>query len=491
MSCIGPCRLGAALGEANQCCDTRPYSPALPKVAAGLALIATVLLPGSALAGPSQIIKVSGTNLDCSLVSPDATADLTAITRDRTDGNGFAFIDLGILPNDPAKPLISGGMDDPPLTPTGIHTTFDMAIDATGELVGSATVAATFTLTGRQRFRAVSQNGVQKGVFNDLSVVGTITATSGATSYTFDMADCVASTLSRMDQIHDPNGPKPGGAVPANDTSSGALPVAPGSQVHMQTGGASPDPETPCLVTFDDQVFEFGWGRTVWFTLKGTGGPITIDPGGSNFDTVVAAYVSAGAGLRQIACVDDNPSPISLQGRATIDTQLGATYLIQIGGVVGDFGSDSADFGRLRLSDLLAAIARTGMKSLASAGLFTSSSDGPRPESDRLEARGAAILRWTAGVPPRGFEPLISTLKGWRPRPLDDGGMGRPESTRGSDRAPTRVRAQAGGRETRKPISAPARNIAPMMAAMPPTRASPIARPFRPSTPARQTARNE
>jgi hypothetical protein len=25
-------------------------------------------------------------------------------------------------------------------------------------------------------------------------------------------------------------------------------------------------------------------------------------------------------------------------------------------------------------------------------------------------------------VPPRGFEPLISTLKGWRPRPLDDEG---------------------------------------------------------------------
>ena len=24
-------------------------------------------------------------------------------------------------------------------------------------------------------------------------------------------------------------------------------------------------------------------------------------------------------------------------------------------------------------------------------------------------------------VPPTGFEPVISTLKGWRPRPLDDG----------------------------------------------------------------------
>src|SRR4029079_2716703 len=26
-------------------------------------------------------------------------------------------------------------------------------------------------------------------------------------------------------------------------------------------------------------------------------------------------------------------------------------------------------------------------------------------------------------VPPAGFEPAISTLKGWRPRPLDDGGL--------------------------------------------------------------------
>ena len=28
-------------------------------------------------------------------------------------------------------------------------------------------------------------------------------------------------------------------------------------------------------------------------------------------------------------------------------------------------------------------------------------------------------------VPPRGFEPLVSTLKGWRPRPLDDGALAR------------------------------------------------------------------
>jgi hypothetical protein len=28
-------------------------------------------------------------------------------------------------------------------------------------------------------------------------------------------------------------------------------------------------------------------------------------------------------------------------------------------------------------------------------------------------------------VPPAGFEPAISTLKGWRPRPLDYGGIRR------------------------------------------------------------------
>ena len=49
------------------------------------------------------------------------------------------------------------------------------------------------------------------------------------------------------------------------------------------------------------------------------------------------------------------------------------------------------------------------------------------PRRSRSRTRGL--------VPPRGFEPLISTLKGWRPRPLDDGGRVPRESTRGP-RAP-------------------------------------------------------
>ena len=150
------------------------------KVASGLALITTLIAPGSALAGRSQIVKVSGVDISCELASADASGGLFAITRDRTDGGSFAFLDLFVEPNDPAATVLSGGMDDPPLTTSGLQTTFDMADDATGDVIGSASISALFTLTGAQRLRRVSQDGVQKGIFSTYSVTGTLTVTSGA-----------------------------------------------------------------------------------------------------------------------------------------------------------------------------------------------------------------------------------------------------------------------------------------------------------------------
>ena len=78
----------------------------------------------------------------------------------------------------------------------------------------------------------------------------------------------------------------------------------------------------------------------------------------------------------------------------------------------------------------------------------------PAAGRDRLGARGKAVLREkTAGVPPRGFEPLISTLKGWRPRPLDDGGQGRRESTRGSRGDPVDAPLGMGAMELRRAVA--------------------------------------
>jgi len=121
-----------------------------------------------------------------------------------------------------------------------------------------------------------------------------------------------------------------------------------------------------------------------------------------------------------------------------------------------------------------------------------------RGRVDRLDAAGPTVLRQkTAGVPPRGFEPLISTLKGWRPRPLDDGGMDGGSLPEGPGRTvPARLANpeavdQLGRCDSMNRMIAPARQPAPIIAARPPASAIPTARRSRPAIPAYQVARAE
>ncbi len=322
----------------------------IARFAAAFALLATLVAPGVAAAAPSQIVKVVGADIQCTLASARAAGSLFAIARDRSDGTSFAFIDLFVDPTDPAAPALSGGLDDPALTSTGVHSTFNMANDDTGDLLGSASVSATFTRTGSYRVRRVYQNAVQNGIFENLSVTGTITVTTATLSYTFDMSGCDATGQSRMDRSHHPNGPKPGGTTPANDLPAAATPVAAGTKLQQWTGGAALGSEAPCLMDFGGDIFDFGLGRTVWFSIQGTGRPITVDPSGSDFDTVVATYGSSAAGIEPIGCVDDDAIH-QAQGSLTFDTTAGVTYLVQVGGVVGVFGGDpdAPQWGRLRL----------------------------------------------------------------------------------------------------------------------------------------------
>src|SRR6266850_7967250 len=114
---------------------------------------------------------------------------------------------------------------------------------------------------------------------------------------------------------------------------------------------------------------------------------------------------------------------------------------------------------------------------------------GPPARLDHLDTAPSPVLRETAGVPPRGFEPLISTLKGWRPRPLDDGGESRPSVARA--RLDGRGGgAQAGGAwRSRNRITAAAKHAAATSADSPPTIACPKARASRPPTLERHVAR--
>jgi DNA invertase Pin-like site-specific DNA recombinase len=118
----------------------------------------------------------------------------------------------------------------------------------------------------------------------------------------------------------------------------------------------------------------------------------------------------------------------------------------------------------------------------------------PRPLArlDCVDTVRSAVLRKTAGVPPRGFEPLISTLKGWRPRPLDDEGEAGPSVAGAPDGSGPR--ACRPGRScqpvrTRNRMTARAMQPAATSDATPPTMAWPKARASLPPTLERQAAR--
>ena len=187
-----------------------------------------------------------------------------------------------------------------------------------------------------------------RGVTLDLE--GTLTIAD----MTFDLGACVGADGRTKEIGTFPQGPKPGGKVPANDMPSGAKLLEVGSRTSVATKGASPDREAAyeCL-TFEDgeDVFEVPVGHTVWYRIVGTGDPITIDTAGSDFDTVIAVYTADGSGgFTPVpdACIDDVPvDPVgrTLQASVTFDTVTGTTYYVQIGGFPEGF-----PYGNLRVA---------------------------------------------------------------------------------------------------------------------------------------------
>ena len=128
-----------------------------------------------------------------------------------------------------------------------------------------------------------------------------------------------------------------------------------GGSTTIQTKGAALDREAPfeCAV-FEDPpgtTFEVPIANTVWYRFNGTGGPVTVDTAGSDYDTVVAIYTADGSGGYTPVpggCVDDVPLvPIgrTLQAKVTIPTVAGIVYFVQIGGFPSSF-----PYGNLRVS---------------------------------------------------------------------------------------------------------------------------------------------
>ncbi len=129
-------------------------------------------------------------------------------------------------------------------------------------------------------------------------------------------------------------------APPSNDGFGGAVTLDTFTPVTQDTSQATSgtEPFTAGQAGFcnNNQM-----GDTVWYKVTGTGGPMTINTFGSDFDTIVVVYQTNGSGAPSAtsgpptfanvaACNDDAIDQTT--SRVTFSATNGKTYLVQVGG---------------------------------------------------------------------------------------------------------------------------------------------------------------
>jgi hypothetical protein len=288
----------------------------------------------------------SDRGVDCELTN--ANGDTGFLFMSLSEGE--VFIDTGAFPADGSTGI--GAIGSGTLANGVLDASLDTYDFETGEPVaGGASIHLEIVGSGEPFdyiLKFATGREVASGVVLDLE--GTLTIGD----ITFDLGPCVGIDIQTKFINTQPSGPKPGGKVPSNDLPSGAKLLAVGARTSVVTKGASLEREAPyeCL-TFDEGggVFEVPVANTVWYKIDGTGGPVTVDTAGSDYDTVIAVYTSDGAGgFTPVpdACVDDvalEPIGRTLQAAVTWDTVAGTTYYVQIGGYPQSF-----PYGNLRVA---------------------------------------------------------------------------------------------------------------------------------------------
>ena len=285
----------------------------------------------------------TGVQIECIWEGKSSRAALFAVD----DGFGF-FADAFLLTGD--LDLSSFGESSGAVELGGMNLDFELEDRPTGDAY-SATASATFTPTGSPvTSTLVSQSAQTKVTEQALVPAGTIEFSTG-NSFTIDAEHCDTRGFESHSAGSSPKGPKRG-SLPTNDGPDGAIALHVGSRLNASNVAATPEPEfqlSNCPEGFFDQ-----FGNTLWYSIEGTGSPVTIDTAGSNFDTLIAAYVPTDTGLEEIACIDDvefEPVGSTFQAALTFDTEDGVTYYVQIGGY--DFPFDDGSVGqkgRLRIS---------------------------------------------------------------------------------------------------------------------------------------------
>jgi hypothetical protein len=284
----------------------------------------------------------TGVIINCFWPTETGEAGLFAVN----DGFGM-FADASFFDDDHA--LGSIGESSGSFDASAIDAEIELDDGITGD-PASATATATFTPNGGLvTSTLISEGGRTKAREQDLIPDGTLEFSTGD-SFPMDAEHCDANWFENHSASEPGAGPKRG-PVPTNDTPDGAIRLKVGSRLNTSNVLAAREPEIQlqnCPEGFFDQ-----FGNTLWYTIKGTGSPITVNTAGSNFDTLIAVYLLGDEGFEEIACIDDvefEPIGATFQAALTFDTVEGVIYYVQIGGY--DFPFDDeiiGQKGRLRV----------------------------------------------------------------------------------------------------------------------------------------------
>jgi hypothetical protein len=279
-----------------------------------------------------------GVSINCEWQTATGAAFLSVID----DGFGY-FGDVFL--ETPAESVFSINAPPGSVTEAGLDATFELSNSE------SAVATATFTPTGSPVTSTLRGATFRtKAIEQSLVPVGALEFSTGETFVISD-DDCDAVSFENHTTVSQPKGPK-AGRPPANDGPENAIALRPGSRLNTSNVGATPEPEFPIL-TCPQGIFD-GFGRTLWYSIEGTGGPVTVDTAGSGIDTLIGVYVPTDSGFEEIACVDDvefEPVGTTYQAALTIDTEAGVTYYVQVGGFFRApfFDPSTAEAGRIRI----------------------------------------------------------------------------------------------------------------------------------------------
>jgi hypothetical protein len=216
-------------------------------------------------------------------------------------------------------------------------TGVDLLDPDTGQVVDRATVGVTIGASVGEptgvELHNTNGSFIRTAQWHQLGV--SVTFASGERT----SLDCQVLAVQVDAKSNPAEGPKPGGVAPANDAPGAATALQPGQVVRQSTRGTVADAEAPMTCYPDEPALPLG--HTVWYAATGSGGTLRLDTAGSDIDTLVAVYERTDAGLRLVTCGREpgEEDAVSWQDYAEWTAQPGVQYLIQVGGLEGEYGA--------------------------------------------------------------------------------------------------------------------------------------------------------